>query len=164
MHFFYKLDLVWIRNWRRCCCICRPTSEQIEKLSSYKCSDDSAMNDTIYNPSKLHHACTRAQRNNCKNTITMFIMLSSLAKPLQEFTRVTWMNVGRRQVIAKLQTWPSSLPANCYWLDVHPLPFVSLSCLRLILILPSQGRWKVGVGLSDKQGVICLKLRIDMTS
>jgi len=38
----------------------------------------------------------------------MFIALSSLAKPLQEFTRVTWMNVGWRQVAgnayAKLQT------------------------------------------------------------
>jgi len=29
------------------------------------------------------------------------------AKPLQEFTRVTRMNVGQLKVAAKLQFWPS---------------------------------------------------------
>jgi len=39
----------------------------------------------------------------------MSIVLSYVVKPLREFTQVTWMNVGWRQVAAdlyaKLQTW-----------------------------------------------------------
>ena len=58
-------------------------------------------------------------------TRTMFIVLSFMAKPLWEFTWVTWMNVDWHQVAAK--TWPlSSLVLYCHRPDIHPSPCVLL--------------------------------------
>ena len=82
--------------------------------------------------------------------MVIVLLLSSAAKPLQEFTLVTWVNVGRHQVAvdsqAKLQTWPSSplVDYHCH----YPSPFALLLNHKAYFTVPQRVEGWVDLGFT----------------